>query len=217
MKRSGKDEESFASSIGISVAELQGFVGGTSPSADHLLTISDRLGFSVDVLLRGKMRRLPAKSFKMLVLDVDGTMSDGGMYFSESGDEFKRFHAKDGRAILHLIRSAVEVAFLSSGSRTDTVMNRAKRLGVTRVHVGRDRKLEILQKWSTETGIALDEMAFIGDDMNDLEAIQSVGFSACPSDAAPAVLEAADVVLFARGGDGCVREFVDHFHGATDR
>ncbi|MCF8258298.1 MAG: HAD-IIIA family hydrolase [Flavobacteriales bacterium] len=148
-------------------------------------------------------------AIKFLVLDVDGVMTDGGMYYTEMGDQFKKFNSKDGIGIKLAIRSGVQVAFLSSGTNARIINDRAHTLGVKLVHAGPGEKLSILNGWCKELGVHLDEVAYIGDDVNDLECINAVGLSACPADAVEAVKSAVDVVLDRNGGEGCVREFID--------
>jgi len=146
---------------------------------------------------------------KFLVLDVDGVMTDGGMYYTESGDQFKKFNSRDGMGIKLALRKGIQVAFLSSGTNARIINDRAETLGVKLVHAGAGEKLGVLSGWCKELGIHLDEVAYIGDDVNDLDCIRAVGISACPADAVDAVMSAVDVVLDKRGGEGCVREFVD--------
>lgn len=147
---------------------------------------------------------------KLLVLDVDGVMTDGGMYYTESGDQFKKFNTKDGIGIKMAQRQGTRVAFLSSGTNTNIINARAQTLGVELVYAGTDEKLGILSGWCKELGIAFDEVAYVGDDVNDLECINAVGLSACPSDAMDAVRSRVTVVLTNGGGQGCVREFIDN-------
>jgi len=101
------------------------------------------------------------------------------------------------------------VAFLSSGSTEHIIQNRAKTLGVEYVYVGVRPKLEVLSEWCTELGITTEEVAYVGDDINDLEVIDAVGYSACPADAVEEVKMKTQVILERKGGDACVREFVD--------
>jgi YrbI family 3-deoxy-D-manno-octulosonate 8-phosphate phosphatase len=148
---------------------------------------------------------------KLLVLDVDGVMTDGGMYYSENGDQIKKFNTKDGMAIQHLTKNGYQVAIISSGYTTEMIQKRAELLGVQRVYVGRDPKLTILNQFCEELGIELNQVAIIGDDVNDLPVIKKVGFSAAPSDAMNTVKSNVDVILSKKGGDGCVREFIDAY------
>ena len=151
------------------------------------------------------------ENIKLLILDVDGVMTDGGMYFAESGEQMKKFNTKDGMAIIHLTRNDFQVAIISSGFKGEAVKKRAEMLGIQNCYVGRDSKLEVLKNMCNELSISLDEVAIIGDDINDLEVIRNVGLSFSPKDAVSAVKQQVDVVLSKRGGEGCVREMIDQF------
>lgn len=151
------------------------------------------------------------KKVKMLILDVDGVMTDGGMYFAESGEQMKKFNTKDGMAIIHLTKSNFQVAIISSGFKGDAIKSRAEMLGIQHCHVTRDAKIDVLKGICTELNIALEEVAIIGDDINDLEVMRTVGVSFAPRDAVAIVKKNVDVVLEKRGGEGCVRELIDYY------
>ncbi len=148
-------------------------------------------------------------NIKFLVLDVDGVLTDGGMYYTENGDQFKKFNTKDGMAIKVVQQKGMKVAFLSSGSTEHIIHNRAKTLGVERVYVGPKLKIDVLNDWCRALGITVENVAYVGDDINDLDVLDAVGFSGCPADAVEAVKMKSNVVLRRKGGDACVREFVD--------
>lgn len=148
---------------------------------------------------------------KLLVLDVDGVMTDGGMYFTESGDQFKKYNTKDGMAILHLTKNDFQVAIISSGFKSEMVKARAEMLGIQHFYVGRDRKLNILTDICEKLSLTLEQVAIVGDDVNDLEIIKKAGFAACPSDAVDVVKSNVDVILTKKGGEGCIREFIDSY------
>ncbi len=150
---------------------------------------------------------------KFLGLDVDGTLTDGGMYYTESGEEFKRFDTKDGRGIIELQKRGVKVGLLSSGFKTKIIEGRSKTLSLEKFYVGTDPKIDILQQWCKDVGIEMKEVAYIGDDINDRDIINAVGFSACPADAMPSIKKIVDVVLTNKGGYGCVREFIEEHLG----
>lgn len=150
---------------------------------------------------------------KFLALDVDGTLTDGGMYYTESGEEFKRFDTKDGRGIIELQKRGVKVGLLSSGLKTKIIEGRAKTLGLEKFYVGIDPKLDILEQWCADMGIEMKEIAYIGDDINDRDIINRVGLSACPADAMNTIKGIVDVVLTRNGGYGCVREFIEEHLG----
>ena len=148
---------------------------------------------------------------KLLILDVDGVLSDGGMYFAESGDQFKKFNTKDGRGIIELVKRGMQVGIISSGFRDVGVTARAKMLGIQHCYIGLEPKIDILTQWCEELKISFDEVAMIGDDVNDLEVMQRIGFKTCPSDAVEVVKKAVDLILSKPGGQGCVREFIDNY------
>ena len=136
-------------------------------------------------------------NIKMLILDVDGTMTDNGIYIDENGIESKRYNAKDG------------VGIISHSERGDSIKSRASYLGIKSCYVGNAPKDKILKEWVKDENISLSDVAFIGDDINDMSIIEIVGFSACPSDASKSVKEKVSLVLNTKGGYGCVREFSD--------
>jgi len=146
-------------------------------------------------------------NIKLLVLDVDGVMTDGGMYYTESGDQFKKFDTKDGIAIKRMVESGIEVRFLSSGTNVGLIKNRAETLGVQVAHCGLEKKTEILGRWIEELSLKKEDIAYIGDDINDLEAMKMSGFTVCPSDAVVEIKSSVNVVLTSDGGASCVREF----------
>lgn len=150
-------------------------------------------------------------SIKLLLLDVDGTMTDGGVYITEEGLQFKKFNAKDGMGIKLALKAGVEVGIISHSLITEMVSARANMLGMKYVYIGQEPKMDILQKWTLELGLKNDDVAFIGDDVNDLEIMQAVGFSACPVDSVDKIKAIASVVLTSKGGEGAVREFIDRF------
>ena len=151
------------------------------------------------------------KKIKLVILDVDGVMTDGGMYYTEQGDQIKKYNTKDGMAILKAREQGLEFGIISSAFVDKMVRNRADTLKIKHVYVGRDKKIDILKGWSEQLGIALDQIAIIGDDINDLSIMEQVGVSACPKDAVQLVKHQADIVLTKKGGEGVVREFVDNF------
>ena len=148
---------------------------------------------------------------KLLVIDVDGVMTDGGMYFSETGDQYKKFNTKDGMAIIHLTKSNFQVAIISSGFKGEAVSKRAEMLGIQNCTVSRTPKIETLSRLCEEQGIGLENVAMIGDDINDLEVMQQIGLSACPRDAVNRIKKNSTIILNKNGGEGCVREFIDEY------
>lgn len=151
------------------------------------------------------------KKLKLLILDVDGVMTDGGMYYSQRGDEIKKYNTKDGMGIIEARKHGIEFGIISSGFKMEIVKARADVLKIEHFYVGREPKLEILTKWRDRLGIEFSEMGIIGDDINDLEIMKTVGFSVAPSDAVSVVKAQVDLVLNSKGGDGCIREFLDYY------
>jgi len=153
---------------------------------------------------------------RMLAMDVDGVLTDAGMYYSESGDELKKFHTRDGMGIKMLQAAGVITAFVTK-EKTAIVERRGRKLAVPEVHQGIDDKLTDLTRLARKYGITLTQVAFIGDDVNDLEALKAVGFSAAPADAMPVVLDAVHYVCAKKGGEGAVRELADLILAARGR
>jgi 3-deoxy-D-manno-octulosonate 8-phosphate phosphatase (KDO 8-P phosphatase) len=142
-------------------------------------------------------------------MDVDGTLTDGGFYMDGSGVEYKRFDVKDGYGIVMLQKSGVEAAFIS-GRRSAATDARARELGVERVVNGAKDKLPHLVAMADELGLDASEVAFVGDDMPDLECIEWAGLGIAVADAADEVLAAADWVSPKDGGKGAVRAAAEY-------
>lgn len=145
---------------------------------------------------------------KLLVLDVDGTLTDGGVFIGGNGNEFKRFDVRDGLGITRLHRTGVKTMVLS-GRHSEATSRRAMELGVHMVYQDVKNKLEVLEKVAAEQGLAAPEIAYMGDDVNDTDCIRWAGKGIAPSDAAVSAKEAADLVTSACGGYGAVREAID--------
>lgn len=145
---------------------------------------------------------------RLFATDVDGVLTDAGMYYSESGDELKKFNTRDGIGIKLLQEAGLVTAFITK-EKTAIVARRGQKLAVPEVHQGVDDKLAVLRQLAVKYGLTLDQVAYVGDDVNDLEALEAVGFSAAPADGLPPVLKVADYVCRKRGGEGAVREVAD--------
>jgi YrbI family 3-deoxy-D-manno-octulosonate 8-phosphate phosphatase len=130
------------------------------------------------------------------------------MYYSESGDEWKKFNTRDGMGI-KLLQKAGLITAIVTQERTRLVARRAEKLTIPEVHQGVTDKLSMIRDMASRYGLALDQVAYIGDDVNDLEALKAVGFSASPADGMPQVLQAVDYVCRKKGGEGAVREVVE--------
>ncbi|MDI9370997.1 MAG: HAD-IIIA family hydrolase [Synergistota bacterium] len=146
------------------------------------------------------MRRI-----RLLALDVDGTLTNGRIYLDGAGGEFKAFHVHDGMGIAMLRRAGIRVALIS-GRRSDATERRAEELEIDLLYNGVREKLPVLLGLMDELGISPDEAAYMGDDVNDVECLRSVGTSFAPCDAVREAKEAASTVTAACGGEGAVRE-----------
>ena len=145
---------------------------------------------------------------KAIAMDVDGVLTDGGVLWGPNGEEWKRFHFADIMG-LSLARKSGMVIALLSGEDSPLVDRLAAKLGIADVHKDCKDKANALRAFSERHGLSLQEICFIGDDVNDLPALAIVGLSACPADARPAVREHCQVVTKLGGGNGAVREVVD--------
>ena len=146
---------------------------------------------------------------ELLVLDVDGCMTDGRITYTSSGEELKSFNVKDGFAIVAWKRLGKKVAIIT-GRESKIVEVRAKELGVDYLFQKVKQKEQTLLEISKASGIPLDHMAAIGDDLNDYRLLRSVALSFVPSDGVPEVKEIAKVLLKSKGGEGAVREMIEY-------
>ena len=152
--------------------------------------------------------RARARRIRLLVLDVDGVLTDGRMTLSERGDELKSFHTHDGLGINMARRCGIVVA-LVTGEKSPIAQARGAKLGVEDVVLGARRKGEVLAELMAKHGVRRDETAFMGDDLLDLPALEAAGLAVAPANAVPEVRGAAHVVTRAAGGAGAVRECVE--------
>lgn len=146
---------------------------------------------------------------KLLVMDVDGTLTDGKIYMGENGETMKAFNIKDGYAIAHMLPEMGIIPVIITGRESKIVANRAKELGITELYQGVSDKLAPLKKVAEKYNATPEEIAYIGDDLNDLECIEYCGFSACPADAVEEVQANCDYVCKTIAGEGAVRELID--------
>lgn len=148
------------------------------------------------------------KNIKLLLVDVDGVMTDGGIYFSEAGEEFKKFNTQDGYGIVKLQASGVRIGIIT-GRVSKLVQRRAEELGIMEVHQNLENKLQAYESIKSKHQLADREIAYLGDDEPDMPVLRKVGFSAAPADAVESVRKAVDFVCKRRGGEGAVREMID--------
>jgi 3-deoxy-D-manno-octulosonate 8-phosphate phosphatase (KDO 8-P phosphatase) len=169
------------------------------------------------VTIRKTAKRLPVsghpsrevlRQIRLFATDVDGVLTDAGMYYSESGDEWKKFNTRDGMGI-KLLQKAGLITAIVTQERTRLVARRAEKLAIPELHQGVMDKLAVIRDMAERHGISLRHIAYIGDDVNDIEVLKVVGFSATPADGLPQVRKVVDHVCQLKGGEGAVRELAE--------
>ena len=149
-----------------------------------------------------------AAKIKLLLLDVDGVLTDGKIYLGEHGEELKSFHVRDGSALVRGQEAGLKVALIS-GRTAGSVERRARELGISEVYQGISDKLPIIEELMERYSCGEEETAYIGDDHPDIPIFQRVGFAIAVADAHPAAVKAADYQTARRGGEGVVMEVVE--------
>lgn len=148
------------------------------------------------------------KTVKLLSLDVDGILTDGGLYYTETGEELRKFNVRDGMGIKCLQAVGLEVCIISM-STTNAILERGKRLGIRHVYTGVKNKIEVLQKICDEMQIGLENVAHMGDDINDISIMEKIGTPITVADGMQSVKEKTIYVVGKNGGKGAVREICD--------
>lgn len=150
-----------------------------------------------------------AKKIKLLITDCDGVLTDTGVYYSAEGELLKRFSIRDGMGVERLRKFANVETAIMTGENSLVVKRRAEKLKIEEIYLGiKDKPLK-LDEVVGRLNISLEEIAYIGDDTNDVEVMKMVGFSACPNDATIFAKEVADVILDSKGGFGAFRDFAE--------
>ena len=149
-----------------------------------------------------------ATKIRLLLLDVDGILTDGKLYFSNSGEESKAFHSLDGHGIKMLMRAGIPVGIIT-GRKSNIVTNRASDLGIDILYQGREDKIDALREIIANTGIPADAIAYAGDDLPDLPVLQAVRLSFSVPGAHPELKSAVNAITTRSGGEGAVREITD--------
>ena len=147
-------------------------------------------------------------SIELIVLDVDGTLTDGKITYNQDGDELKSFCVKDGLAIASWIKLGKEVAIIT-GRDSKIVKRRAKELGIQHLYQGIHNKKEVLETILSKLDIDMNSVASIGDDLNDYSMLKSSKIAFVPHNASPHVAKIADIQLSSQGGEGAVREMIE--------
>ena len=160
-------------------------------------------------LIPGDEKAVAALSgIKLLSLDVDGVMTDGGLYYADDGRISRKYNVKDGDGIKRVMDAGVRIVLISAGL-SGSVPERAKTLGIEHVFTGVEDKRAVLEKLCRDLGVGLDETAHMGDDLNDVPLMEAVGCPITVADAQPEVLALAKIVTERKGGDGAIREICD--------
>lgn len=146
---------------------------------------------------------------KILAMDVDGTLTDGKIYMGEHGELLKVFNAKDGYAIKDILPEYNILPVIITGRNTVITEKRAVELGISHIYQGVKDKLSLLKDILQKKNLTMDNVAFIGDDLNDLDCMKCCGFKGCPADAVPEIKSVVDFISNKNGGDGAVREFIE--------
>ena len=150
---------------------------------------------------------------KFLIMDVDGTMTDGTIFISETGETFKAFNVKDGYGIAVILKSKGIIPVVMTGRRSKILENRCKEIGIEEIHQGVKDKFEYMKNFIALKKIKPEEVAYIGDDLNDFKCMEylctSKGTTGCPEDAVPAIQEVSTFISTKEGGKGAVREFIE--------
>ena len=156
------------------------------------------------------LRDIPV--IKMFLTDCDGCLTDGGMYYSENGDEMKKFNTRDGMGFALLKNTGIITGIITS-ENVKLNRKRAEKMKLDILEAGCKDKLSAARILCEERGIALENVAYVGDDINDIALMKEVGFSCCPADAVEAVKDVADYVADACGGEGVIREIIENLMG----
>jgi len=149
-----------------------------------------------------------ARKVRLVAMDVDGVLTDAGMYYTERGDELKKFNTRDGMGIAQVRAAGMKTAILT-GESTELVRRRGAKLRIDHVFLGVSDKLTLMKSLLSELGLTLDEVAYIGDDVNDYELLCHVGLAVAVRDASRLPKSVAHLVTEAKGGEGAVRELCE--------
>ena len=156
-----------------------------------------------------------AKTVRLAAFDVDGVLTDGALYYTDAGEEFKAFNVQDGHGIKMLQESGVAIAIITSRS-SKLVANRARNLGIDHLYQGVENKLDAMNALLTKLGLTLAEAGYMGDDVIDLPVLRRCGFAASVPEAPALVRQHAHYITRARGGHGAVREYCEVVMHAQD-
>ena len=151
-----------------------------------------------------------SKTIKLFLTDIDGVWTDGGMYYGENGSEFKKFNTSDSAGVLFCRLLDINVGIIT-GENSRSVKRRADKLKIKHYFLGVKDKVKVAKDLIDELGISWEEVAYIGDDINDIQLLKKVGLSACPINSPEYVKELVNWVIPTKGGDGAFRHFVEKY------
>ena len=151
---------------------------------------------------------------KIVLTDIDGVWTDGGMYYDQTGNEWKKFHTYDSAGVLFCKKQNIPVGIIT-GEKTEIVQRRAEKLKVDYLYQGVSDKLTVVKTICKELNITLEDVAYIGDDLNDIEVLKHVGIPAAPFSAPEYIKELVGFVTTKKGGEGAFREFVERILNIT--
>lgn len=153
--------------------------------------------------------RRKAQNIKIVITDSDGVLTDTGVYYSERGEEMKRFSIRDGMGVERLREIAGVETAIVTGELSGSVKKRAEKLMIKELHLGVKDKKQVLNDIISRRNLTIENVAYIGDDTNDLEVLKMAGFSACPADAVIQIKQVVDYITENRGGFGAFRDFAE--------
>jgi len=195
---------------------ISGRIGVYEMSEESYYEIDEPSDWAIiEGLLKKKKKHKPAASIKLFATDCDGCMTDGGMYYSENGDEMKKFDTRDGMGFAVLRKHNIKTAIITS-ENTAIVTNRAKKIGADYVFQGVKNKLDVLKQIAEKMDITMGEIAYMGDDINDVACLEHSGLSFSVPNGMKEAKDAADQIVERRGGCGAVRAAVDIIIDITD-
>ncbi|WP_069660011.1 KdsC family phosphatase [Arcticibacter eurypsychrophilus] len=148
------------------------------------------------------------KAVKAFILDIDGILTDGTVLVTESGDQLRKFNVRDGYAMRLAVKRGFQICIISGGNSA-SVLFRLNGLGITEIHLGIDKKLEVYQQFIEKHNLAPENILYMGDDIPDIPVMKVVGVSACPEDAVEEVKMISDYISAQSGGTGCVRDVIE--------
>lgn len=199
---------------------LNGKIGFHEMDADSFVEVDEPSDWSIveDLLIKKKRGGYfsSLKDLKVFAMDIDGCLTDAGMYYSETGDELKKFNTRDGMGLKLLKKAGIKVGVITGEDR-DLNRRRSKKLDLDFEFHNIEDKIRALDEVCKKFKVSPNQVAYVGDDLNDLEILKAVGFSACPLDACRQIKSAVDYIASVEGGRGVIREFTELYFKTLGR